>query len=322
MRLLTALAEIYNPDQRLDRVVESELGADGWEISRTTSVDSDALAGVDAMLVMMLPVPSEAIVRADSLRLIQAASRGYDAIDIEAAARRGIPVCNVHTAGHADTVAEHTFALLLAVAKQVPAGHAGIVSGGWPAPALVGAGLSELVGKTIGLVGLGEIGKQVARRADAFGMHLVYADEVADAVLECRYGMRRVSLDDLLTVSDVVSLHVPLTEATAGLIGGRELALMKPRAIVVNTSRGPVVDLDALASALHDGRVRAGLDVFDPEPPPAGHPILSAPGLVCSPHIGGVTTEMVERVLRDGVQNLRRLQRGEPIRHVVNGVSP
>jgi phosphoglycerate dehydrogenase-like enzyme len=272
------------------------------------------------VLAMMQPVGAAAIAGAHGLRLIQAASRGYDAIDVVEAARRGIPVCNVHTPGHADTVAEHTFALLLGVAKQIPAGHAGTVAGRWPAPELVAAGLSGLAGRTLGIVGLGAIGRQVARRAHAFGLQLLYADEVEAPEVEQRYGMRRVALDELLAESDVVSLHVPLADSTTHMIGARELDLMKPGAILLNTSRGPVVDLDALAAALHQRRLRAGLDVFEPEPPPVGHPILFAPGLVCSPHIGGVTAEMLESVLRDAIANVRRLARGEPLHHIVNGV--
>ncbi len=320
MRLLTLLADVYNPERRLDGVVEAGLRGDGWEITGAGALEPATLEGVDAVLVLMQPVPAAAIAATNGLRLIQAASRGYDAIDVHEATRRGIPVCNVHTAGHADTVAEHTFALLLGVAKQIPAGHAGIVAGEWPARELVRAGLSGLTGKTFGIIGLGAIGKQVARRAHAFGMHLLYVDELPDLTLEKEYGMRRLGLDELLAESDVVSLHVPLTDATSGMIGSRELELMKPGAILLNTSRGPVVDLDALAAALHRQRLRAGLDVFEPEPLPAGHPITTAPGLVCSPHIAGVTAEMVESVLLDAIENVRRLARGEPLRHVVNRI--
>lgn len=321
MRLLTVLADTYNPGGWVDRLVEQEFGVDsGWTVTRAKVAGAGALADVDAVLVLMAPIPRAAVAAANRLRLIQTASRGYDAVDIAAAAERKIPVCNVLTPGHAGTVAEHTFALLLAVAKRVAEGDAAIAQGAWPTGSLFAAGLSELGGKTLGIVGLGEIGKEVARRADAFGMALLYSDDVAAPEHERRYGMTRVDLDDLLQIADVVTLHVPLTVDTTRLIGERELALMKPGAVLLNTSRGAVVDLDALAAALHRGNLLAGLDVFDPEPPPRDHPILSAPNVVRSPHIGGVTAESVRRVLDDAFANIRRLGRGEPVLNVVNGV--
>ncbi len=321
MRLLTLLSDSYNPDGWVDRLVELEFGRSaGWTIGRAKSADARAFADADAVLVLMEPVPRAALVNASQLRLIQTASRGYDAVDHAAAAEREIPVCNVLTAGHAGTVAEHTFALLLAVVKRIVEGDVAITRGGWPTGALFGSGLSELAGKSLGIVGLGEIGKEVARRAHAFGMAVVYTDEVSSPELEERYGMRQVGLEDLLRTADVVTLHVPLTADTNRLIAEHELSLMKPGAVLVNTSRGPTVDLDALAVFLHDGRLRAGLDVFDPEPPPPDHPILSAPNVVRSPHIAGVTTESVRRVLEDAFANIQRLKRGEPLLNVVNGV--
>ena len=319
MRLVTLLAEEYNPGGRLDEIVAAELVPEGWTIARTSGSDADVISGADVLLVMMRPVLASAIEGSQSLRLIQAASRGYDAIDVNAAARKGIPVCNVLAPGHASTVAEHTFALLLALAKRINEGHADVASGGWGGGELVSAGLMEVSGKLLGIVGLGEIGKQVALRADAFGMRLVYSDVRAAPELEARYRMPRVALDDLLATADVVSLHVPLDDGTTALIGERELSLMKRGAILLNTSRGPIIDLDALAAALLDDRLRAGLDVFDPEPPPVGHPILSAPNLVCSPHVAGVTTEAVDRVVAAAIANIRRLASGQPLEHVVNG---
>ena len=321
MQLVTVLADAYNPDGWIDRLVWGEFGIDPeWSVSRARVADAGALADADVVLVLMAPIPREAITTADRLRLIQTASRGYDDVDIVTAAQRKVPVCNVLTPGHAGTVAEHTFALLLAIAKRVVEGDVAIAEGGWPSAALFGAGLSELAGKSLGIVGLGVIGKEVAKRADAFGMTLVYADERPAPELEQRYGMTRVDLDELLQTVDVVTLHVPLTADTTRLIGARELALMKPGAVLLNTSRGAVVELDALASALHGGKLRAGVDVFDPEPPPREHPILTAPNVVRSPHIGGVTEESVRRVLDDAFVNIRRFERGEPLLNIVNRV--
>jgi phosphoglycerate dehydrogenase-like enzyme len=315
VRLVTVIAEQYDPVGRAAEIVRRELEPDGWAIS-----GDDGWHDADAVLTLMRPVTEETLVLAPSLRLIQAASRGYDVIDARAAATRGIPVCNVHAAGHADTVAEHTLGLLLAVAKRIAEGHAAIAGGGWPGQELLREGLTELHGKVLGIVGMGEIGRQVATRAHAFGMRLAYTDVRACEELERRFDMARVELDELLQQADVVTLHVPLDTRTDGLIGRRELGLMKPGAVLLNTSRGPVVDLEAVTDALLEGRIRAGLDVFDPEPPPAGHPIRTARNLVCSPHIAGVTAEAVERVVLAAVANVRRLGRGEPLEYVVNGV--
>jgi phosphoglycerate dehydrogenase-like enzyme len=321
MRLLAALADTYNPNGLVDELVAQVAAEDGWAVEAGRAVTADTIREADVVLAMMVPVPADALLAATRLRLVQTASRGYDGVAADTAAKLGVPVCNVLAQGHAATVAEHTFALLLAVAKRIVEGDRAITSGRWPTAELIAAGLGEIGGKTLGIVGLGEIGKEVARRAHAFGMEMIYADEIRTPELEERYGMAYVDLATLLRVADVVTLHVPLTDATHRLIERRELASMKRGAILLNTSRGGVVDLDAVTDAARAGHLRVGLDVFEPEPP-RNHPVLSAPNIVRSPHVGGVTIEALRRVVEDALANIRRLERGEPLLNIVNGVKP
>jgi phosphoglycerate dehydrogenase-like enzyme len=242
-------------------------------------------------------------------------------VDVDAAADRGIPVCNVGTSGaEAGTVAEHAMLLMLACARRLVDGHDGIRRGEWPA---LTASSFELQGKSLGVIGLGHIGREVAKRARAFGMQVLYYDPVpADEDVEAELRLEPAPMEELLQRADVVTLHVPLMASTRGLIGARELALMKPGSILVNTSRGPVVDNVALAEACNAGRISAGVDVFDSEPAPADHPLRTASNVVSSPHVAGATRESVQRIMTAAIENLRRFERGDRLRDIVNGVVP
>lgn len=320
MRLLALFPDRLNP-AGIAQFVAGSLG-EGWDVTGAGAADADldALTAADAMLVALVDVDETAIEKATNLRLIQTPSHGFDHVDIEAAARRGIPVCNVGTSGaEAGTVAEHAFLLMLACARRLVDGHDGIRSGDWPQ--LTGSTV-ELQGKTLGIVGLGHIGLEVALRAHAFGMKLLYCDVLEppeDVALELQ--LERAELRDLLQRSDAVTVHVPLMPATRGLIGADEIALMKPNAILVNTSRGPVVDNAAVAAAADAGRIVAGIDVFDPEPPPADHPLRRASNVVLTPHIAGTTRESVGRIMMAALENLGRFARGEKQKDIVNGVT-
>jgi phosphoglycerate dehydrogenase-like enzyme len=310
-----------NPEG-IAQFVASSLG-EGWEVTGCGAADDDlvALETSDAILVALVDVPAAAIDKASKLSLVQTPSHGFDHVDIDAAAARGIPVCNVGTSGaEAATVAEHAMLLMLACARRIVEAHNGIREGDWPQ--LTGS-TSELQGKTLGIVGFGHIGREVAKRARAFEMKLLYHDVVATAEeIEQELRLKRVSLDDLLAASDVVTIHVPLMAATRHLIGDAEIAKMKPGAILVNTSRGAVVDTEAVARAANEGHIIAGIDVFEPEPPPQDHPLRTARNVILSPHIAGTTRESVVRIMAAALENLRRFERGERIRDIVNGVTP
>src|SRR5438105_5449247 len=211
---------------------------------------------------------------APKLRLVQLLSAGYDRVDVEAARKAGVPVAN-NGGANAIAVAEHTLMLMLAVLKRLVPFHNDVVAGKWRVGNFAETRVFELAGKTLGIVGLGNIGKKVARRAAAFDMDVQYYDiarlteDQEDAL-----GVRFVLFTELLRTSDIVSLHVPLDDITRNLIGARELAMMKKTAILINTCRGPVVDEAALHKALTGGQIlAAGLDVLVEEPAKPNHPL-------------------------------------------------
>lgn len=251
---------------------------------------ADALADVDAVVVRSSTrITRESLARADNLRVIGRAGVGVDNIDVDAATEKGIAVFNAPS-GNTISAAELTMALLLAVVRRVPAAHASMRAGEWDRTSFAG---SELYGKTLGLVGAGRIGGEVARRARAFGMTVIAYDPFLSETRARGLEIELVQdLDTVLSRSDVLSLHTPLTEQTAGLIGERELAMMKKNAVVLNAARGGVLDEAALASALADGTIAgAALDVYEEEPLPPEHPLRSAPNVVLTPHLGASTRE-------------------------------
>lgn len=208
---------------------------------------------------------------------------------------------------------------MLALTKQLVAGHVALSRAEWALPSLLPS-ITELHGKTLGIVGFGHVGREVARRAAAFDMRIVYANTSDTAGVDAAeaLGARRVALDELLAISDYVSVHTPLNDGTRGLIGAEQLALMKPTAFVVNTARGAIVDQDALADALEAGRIAgAGIDVFDPEPPSAELRLLAAPNVVLSPHVAGITRETLARIAAAAAANVRAHLVGDPITDVV-----
>ncbi|MGK5628747.1 2-hydroxyacid dehydrogenase [Streptomyces sp. URMC 123] len=281
--------------------------------------DPAALARAHVLITALGAVTEEHLAAAPRLELIQCAGHGHDTVDVAAAHRRGVTVCTIGSSGaEAGTVAEQTFALMLALAKRLVPAHLALTRGDWALPRLQQS-LTELSGKTLGIVGLGAIGREVARRAAAFDMTVRYAGpRPAPAEVERRLGVSRADLDDLLRESDYVSLHAPLDGTTRHLLDARRLALLKPTAFVINTARGALIDQEALAEALETGRIAgAGIDVFDPEPPGADLRLLRAPGVVLSPHVGGVTRETLVRIALAAVGNVLDHLAGKPPRDVV-----
>jgi phosphoglycerate dehydrogenase-like enzyme len=248
---------------------------------------------------------------APRLKLIQLLSAGYDRADIAAARRAMIPVAN-NGGANAVAVSEHALMLMLAASRQLIRLHANVVAGRWRGNAT--PRIHEVRDRTLGIVGLGTIGKKTARLAAAFGMRVQYYDiarltEDAEDALGVRFRLLR----ELLRTSDIVSLHVPLNASTKHLIGAAELALMQATAILINTSRGPVVDEAALQDALAGGRLSgAGLDVFAEEPPPADHPLFKLDNVVLTAHLAGPTWESNTARLRNAFDNVQRVARGEP----------
>jgi D-3-phosphoglycerate dehydrogenase len=241
------------------------------------------------------------------LRLLSLWGTGTDNVDLEAAARHGITVTNTPGVAAA-SIAEHSLALLLAVARRIPRADAETRQGLWPR----GGGV-QMHGKTLGVIGLGAIGRRFARLGAAVGMRVIAWTMHPDPSL----GFDLTPLDELYRTSDAISLHLRLSARTRGFVGREQFALMKPGAILINTARGPIVDEAALLEALRSDRIAgAGLDVFDTEPLPAGHPLAALPNVVLTPHCAGITPEALEAGLRMAVENVRDFLTGRPS-HVV-----
>jgi phosphoglycerate dehydrogenase-like enzyme len=255
---------------------------------------------------------------APKLRLVQLLSAGYDRVDIEAARKAKVPVSN-NGGANAIAVAEHTILLMLAVLKRLVRFHNDVVAGKWRVGNLVDDRVGELAGKTVGIIGLGNIGKKVARRAQGFDARVQYYDiERLTEAQEDALGVRFALLDELLRTSDVVSLHVPLDDSTRHIIGARELAAMKRDAVLVNTCRGPVIDEAALYEALKAGTIAgAGLDVLVDEPPAKDHPIFTLANVTLTPHSAGPTWENWTARFRNGFDNIQRVAAGRAPRWVI-----
>lgn len=292
-------------DERVPRdVLESEVGqVDGLYTLLTERVDPDLLN------------------RAPGLKVVANMAVGYDNVDVEECSRRGVVVTN--TPGVlTETTADLAFALMMAAARRVPEAERFLRGGKWKtwSPMLL-TGV-DVFGATLGLIGLGRIGQAVAKRAKGFSMPVLYSGRSRRPDLEDALGVEWRGLDDLLRESDFVSIHVPLTETTRGMIGSREIALMKPTAVLVNTSRGPVVREPDLYEALREKRIfAAGLDVFETEPLPSDSPLLGLPNVVLLPHVGSASvatrTKMAVMAARNLVQVLSGQRPDNPVNHIM-----
>ncbi len=255
--------------------------------------------------------------RAPKLRVVSNMAVGVDNVDVAACTARGIAVGN--TPGVlTDATADLTMALLLSAARRLPEAAADVRAGRWSTWSPTGWLGADLSDAQLGLVGLGKIGTAVARRAAGFGMRIVYHSRTPRPDLESELGLRRQPLPRLLSTSDFVSVHVPLTEATTHLVDADALAAMKPTAILINTARGPIVDPVALREALQAGTIGgAALDVTSPEPLPADDPLLTAPNLLVLPHIGSATRGTRRKMAQLACDNLLAGLRGEALPHSV-----
>ncbi len=294
-------------------------------LSRSASVDvktglsveelHEQVPHYDALVVRsQTRVTSEIIEHGRNLRVIGRAGVGVDNIDVEAATRCGIVVVNAPSANTV-SAAEHTLALMLSLARNVTQADAEMRKGVWARNKLMG---SELRHKTLGIIGLGHIGTQVAIRAQSFEMHTIALDPYVSADYAKSYKVSLVSLEELLSKADYISLHVPLTPATKNLIGTPELEIVKPSVRIINCARGGVVDETAVAAALHEGRIAgAAFDVFGEEPP-TGSPLLTAPRCVLTPHLGASTMEAQTNVSIDIADQVLTVLEGRMSKYAVN----
>ncbi len=273
---------------------------------------ASALADTEYLIGNVSPMDDALFRAAPRLRLAQLFSAGYDHVDLDAARRAGVLVAN-NGGANSRAVAEHTILLMLAVYRKLVPQHAMTSGGRWrgnqPVPTFY-----EMHGKTLGIIGLGTIGKRVARiAAGGFDMRIQYNDivrmtEDAEDAMDVRFRL----LPELLRTSDIVTLHVPLTRQTHNMISAWELSQMQPHAVLINCSRGPVVDFAALHEALTSGKIAAaGLDVFPQEPPSPSEPVLSLENVVLTPHLAGASRETRVKQTRNAFDNVLRAHRGE-----------
>jgi len=289
-----------------------------WPPSREELINK--VKDKDGLLCLLTDkVDSEVMDAAPNLKVISTYSVGFDHIDVEAATKRGIYV--THTPGVlTDAVAEFTICLLLAITRKILDADRTIRSGQWNKPwnpfFLTGP---ELKGKTLGIIGMGRIGRAVAEKIKGFGMKIIYYDVYRNERAEKELGVEYKDLDTVLKESDFVSLHVPLTKETKHMIGERELKLMKTSAYLINTARGPVVDTDALVKALKERWIAgAALDVFEQEPLPPDHPLIKLENVVLAPHIASATIEARQRMAELAARNLIAVLKGEEPPALVN----
>jgi phosphoglycerate dehydrogenase-like enzyme len=278
--------------------------------------DEDALVArlqpFDVLVAMRerTRLPRTVLERLPNLKLIVTTGMWNKSIDVDAAQERGITVCGTGTP--ATATAELTWGLILAVLRHIPDEHAAVRVGGWQHT--IGG---DLAGARLGVVGLGRLGSQVAKVGQAFGMDVVAWSQNLTDERAAEHGVRRVEREELFRTSDVVTVHLLWSRRTRGLIGADDFTLMKPTAVFINTSRGPIVQEQALIDALRNGTIAgAGLDVYDQEPLPADHPIRTLPRTVLTPHLGYVTRGTYEVFYVEAVEDVAAWMSGEPIRTI------
>lgn len=316
-RVLITTLFIASPDDP----ALAPLSADGHTIQvvdgisvRTEAALAQALQGVAATIASTEPYSAPVLAQAPDLRVISRTGVGFDAVDVAEATRRGVIVCTTPGTNH-HAVADLALALILASARKLIQAVDLVRGGGWT-PQPVGF---ELRATTVGIVGTGLIGREVAKRLAGFEPRLIAYDVVESPELSQRFGVMYVPFEHLLAEADVITLHAPLLPETRGLFDAAAFARMKPGAYVINTARGPLVDETALASALERGQIAgAALDVTHVEPLPADSPLRRAPNLVLTPHVAGSTRQAIAAMKEMAVQNAARVLRGEPPLSCVN----
>ena len=313
--LITSQAFLREGEAHRQRLIDAGCEVVAGPYPRAATADEliPLLAGIDAVLAATDDYTRRVFERSPQLKIVARVGVGHDAVDCAAAAEHGVWV--TITPGTNDrSVADHTLALLLALARDLIQEAADTRAGRWKRAFGV-----ELGGLTLGLVGFGRIGRQVAQRARAFGMDVLIYDVYQDERAAAEAGARYVTLDELLVKSDFVSLHAPATPQTHNLINAATLAQMKPASYLINTARGELVDEDDLATALERGQIAgAALDVFKQEPPGAGHPLLALPNVIATSHVAGLTRQSSERMAQVAADNVLAVLRGERPPHPVN----
>lgn len=272
-----------------------------------------AMREAEYLLGFLRFLPDEAYLNAKRLKLVQVLSAGYEMVNIEGARKARIPVCS-NGGANSVAVGEHAIMLMLAVYRKLIAFHQNVVAGNWHRGIPRTVDIYEIEGKTVGIVGLGNIGQQVTRRIKAFDARVIYYDLFRRSrEEEEKLGVEYVPLNTLLETADIVSLHVPLNDSTSHMIGAAELSRMKPKAILINTCRGDVVDEAALIKALQEHQIMgAGLDCQEKEPADPNNPLLKLPNVTLTPHSAGPTVDSYRKRFGNGYANIQRVANGQP----------
>ena len=278
----------------------------------------ETMTDAEIMILRIFKAPAEVIERNKNLKMILRWGAGYDSVDIQAAGERGILVTNTPGA-NAGAVAELAVMLMLAVGRKLLCHYESLRQGEWSKNTFLNSSYS-LNNKIVGIIGAGNIGRQVAKRVQAFGAKTQYYDEFKlTPAMETEFSLPYVTFEELIKTSDIITLHIPLTDQTKHIIGAKELERMKPGAIVINTARGGLVDDCALAAAVRDGRLRgAGLDGVEREPLSPDDELLQDPNIIVTPHVGGGTADIGDVILPMLAQDIRDFADGNDVKHVVN----
>ena len=304
-------------------LAEEDIGLEAFQLKNELEDEIyESVKSADVIVVNMAKMTASLIERLENCRLIIRHGIGYDNVDVDACTRNNIQFANQPDYCTID-VAEHAITLILASARRLfPAQHTlhdSSVRGEWDFSKLFP--LYRMEGKVLGIVGLGRIGRQVARKLSTFGFELIAADPYIDRSLFEEYGVRRVDLDTLLSRSDFVTIHTPLNEETRHLVNEESLRKMKKTAYIINTARGPIVDQEALARALEQQSIAgAAIDVFDEEPPPRSHPLFEQENALLTPHISWASVESSWDIRKSIVDDIMRFASGGNAKHVINSI--
>lgn len=312
--------KILVSDPISDIGIQQLYDAEDVQVDKTTGLSEDELIRIipeyDALIVRsQTKVTPRILEAATKLKVIGRAGVGVDNINLEEATSRGVIVINAPD-GNTISTCEHTFAMIMAVARQIPQAYRKTVSGDWDRRSFVGV---ELNNKTLGIIGMGRIGSEVAKRAKAFGMEVIGYDPFLSEERAEKMGIRLASVDEIAVVADFITVHTPLTKETRHLLSRPQFAIMKKGVRIVNCARGGIIDEEALAEAI-DSRIVAGaaFDVFEEEPPRPDHPFLKHPNIIVTPHLGASTVEAQENVAIDVSQEVLHVLRQQPFKNAVN----
>jgi D-3-phosphoglycerate dehydrogenase / 2-oxoglutarate reductase len=317
MSFIVAVTDYVFPSLEPEKKVLAPLGAELRPAQCKSEEEIIELTQqADAVLNCYAKMTARVIEKLGRCKIIARYGIGVDNVDLDAATRAGIVVTNVPDYC-IDEVSDHALALLLALARRIVPANGAVRAGDWDV--IAHAGIRRLRGQTLGLVGFGKIAVAVAAKAQSFGLRVVACDPFVRSEAMAPHGVQAVDLDRLLAKSDAISIHVPLSPETLNLIGARELAFMKPTAFLINTSRGGIVDEQALAVALKENRIGgAALDVLGVEPPSPDHPLRKLPNVILTPHLAFYSRESVIELQTKAAEEVARAMRGEPPRSPVN----